>query len=127
MGQNTLVSGKVQESKDMGPKFGLMVQGTKASGKTTGLVDKENFGMLMVMFSKAAGRMTRQTGMGYIGILMEQCMKVNGWMIYSMAKEKNFGRITRNTKAATKWGRKMDSESTCGRTGLSTRGSGRTT
>jgi len=83
-------------------RFGLMVQNTKATGKTIKPMEEEYFGMFTETNTKANGKETRHMGLENILIAMVLLMKETGEMIYNMVKVLSSGMTIQSIRDNTK-------------------------
>jgi len=82
-------------------KNGLMVQFTKASGKTIKLADSVNFSTQMATYTKATGWKTKLTAMERINMRMVLTTKASGTMTSSMVLGKNIGLMVQSLRGST--------------------------
>ena len=97
-------------------KFGPMEVFTTATGSLTRPMEEEDSSMQMETFTMGTGKMTKPTVLDSILIQMVPSMKVIGWTISNMEKEKRSGLMVQSTKVNTNSERKMDLETSVGPT-----------
>ena len=89
-------------------RFGLMVQNTKATGKTIKPMEEEYFGMFTETNMKANGKETRHMGLENTLIVMGLLMKETGEMIYNMVKVLSSGMTIQSIRDSTKKGKSTE-------------------